>query len=62
MKFELIPSAQNDAVKHLVKLRDRRHREREQRDLYGDVRHDIPHHKARWQAFVLSVAGGGRRV
>ena len=30
MKFELITSAQNDAVKHLVKLRDRRHREREQ--------------------------------
>ena len=30
MKFELITSAQNDAVKHLVKLRDRRHREKEQ--------------------------------
>lgn len=29
MEFTLITSAQNDAVKHLVKLRDRRHRDRE---------------------------------
>lgn len=30
MEYDLITSAKNDAVKHLVKLRDRRHRDREQ--------------------------------
>ena len=38
MKFELITSAQNDAVKHLVKLRDRRHRDRERLTLLEGYR------------------------
>ena len=38
MKFELITSAQNDAVKHLVKLRDRRHRDREKLTLLEGYR------------------------
>ena len=38
MEFPLISSAQNDAVKHLVKLRDRRHRDREQLTLLEGYR------------------------
>ena len=38
MEFTLISSAQNDAVKHLVKLRDRRHRDREQLTLLEGYR------------------------
>lgn len=38
MEYTLITSAQNEAVKHLVKLRDRRHRDKEQLTLLEGYR------------------------
>ncbi|MCQ2379352.1 MAG: RNA methyltransferase [Victivallaceae bacterium] len=38
MEFDIITSAKNDAMKHLVKLRDRRHRDRERLTLLEGYR------------------------